>query len=93
MTTNPQRPKTRRTALTTKAKTRVREDGPSRRKTIYRPSISRRTTHGGNRELVKLILEDNQRFRDTLIDLTKRFPVTSTNHEDYESFNSRSPKR
>lgn len=47
--------------------------------------------HSGDIELVKLILEDNQRLRETNINLTKRFPSSSTNYEDHESFTSHSP--
>lgn len=53
------------------ATTTAREDGPSWRRTPARPTRSIRTTHGGDRELVKLFLEDNQRLREIIIDLTK----------------------
>lgn len=72
------------------ATTRVQEDGPSRRRTTARPTCSRQTTFGGDIELIKFLLENNQQLRETLLDLTKRFPINSTNYKDHESFTSRS---
>lgn len=44
--------------------------------------------HGGDRELIKILLEDNQWLCDSLVDLAKRFSVSSFNREDYESYTS-----
>ena len=74
-----------------RATTRGRDDRPSRRRTPSRSTHSRRTTQGGGRELVRLPLEDNQKMRETIIDLAKRHPQNSHNQDEIESFTSRSP--
>lgn len=72
--------------------TRVHNDGPSRRQASTRPSQHHGADQGSDRELVKLLLEDNQRLRDTLVELTKSFPTSSSNQGGHESFISRSLK-
>ena len=36
-------------------------------------------------------MQDNQKLRETIVDLAKRFPQNSHNHDEVESFTSRSP--
>lgn len=38
-----------------------------------------------------MILEDNQRLRESLVDLAKRFPVGFSNHDDHKSCTSHTP--
>ena len=75
-----------------RATTKDREDGPSRRRTPTRSTHSRRITQGGDIELVRLLLDDNQRLRETIVDLAKHFPQSSTNQDDIELFTRRSPR-
>lgn len=51
------------------APTRVREDGPSRWKTSALPTNSCRITCGDDIKLVELLLKQNKRLREAIIDL------------------------
>ena len=71
--------------------TKLHKDGPSWHRALARPTNSRRNMHGGDRELIKLLLEDNQRLRESLVDLEKRFPSSSSNRDDHKSYTSHTP--
>ena len=73
-----------------RATTRARDDGPSRR-TLARSTHSHRAIQGDDRELISLLMQDNQKLRETIVDLAKRFPQNSHNQDEVESFTSRSP--
>ena len=36
-------------------------------------------------------MEDNQKLRETIVDMAKRFPQNSHNQDEIKSFTSRSP--
>ena len=71
--------------------TRGHDDGPSRRRSPVRSIHSHRAAQGDDRELIRLLMQDNQKLRETIVDLAKRFPQNSHNQDEVESFTSCSP--
>ena len=71
--------------------TRGHDDGPSRRRSPTKSTHSHQAAQGEDRELIRLLMQDNQKLRETIVDLAKRFPQNSHNHNEVESFTSRSP--